>query len=77
VSYGCHNRNPFSQTVMVQDGYTSGGSHRIDHVIEIPFRMAINCQYTKTDLGKVDKYCQGCKHNEGNEMKNQTEGGAK
>ena len=28
----------------------------------IPFRMSPDCEYTKSDLGKKDKGCMGCKH---------------
>lgn len=62
--YACHNREPYGQTVRMQDGYTSGGSHQIAHMIDVPFRMNPDCQYRYTELGKADKRCDGCKHKE-------------
>lgn len=46
--YGCHNRRPFVSAVTLPNGE------------QIPQRMKKDCQYTKTDLGKVDKRCAGC-----------------
>jgi len=49
--YGCHNRPPFLPVVQSkQYGST------------FPFTMNPNCQYTYTDLGRVDPRCEGCKH---------------
>lgn len=59
---GCHNREPFKQTMKVQDGYIEGGPYRVAETVETPFRMANECQYTLSDLGKTDKGCEGCKH---------------
>lgn len=61
---GCHNHEPFRTTMKVQDGYTEGGSHRIAHMVEVPFRMSFQCEYQKTELGKADKGCTDCKHRE-------------
>lgn len=33
-----------------------------------PHRMSPNCEYTKTDLGKADARCVGCKWREQNEL---------
>ena len=65
--YGCYNRASFRETVRVQDGYTDGGSHRIAHMVEAPFRLSRGCEYAKTDLGKVDRHCLGCEHRRVNE----------
>lgn len=62
MNHGCFDREPFRTTMKVQDGYTEGGSHRIPHVVEVPFRMSFECEYRKTDLGKKDPGCDGCKH---------------
>ena len=38
------------------------GLQRIPKLTSVPFRMAKDCQYTLTELGKVDARCDGCKH---------------
>ena len=49
--YGCFNRPPFLPIVQSkQYGST------------FPFTMAKDCNYTHTDLGRVDPRCEGCKH---------------
>jgi hypothetical protein len=62
MTNGCHNREPFKQLMNVQDGWTQGGSHRVGYMVDVPFRMNPECQYTHTELGKTDKGCDGCKH---------------
>ena len=52
--YGCHNRPPFKTTVSVPDGAMPDGH-------SFPFRMAMDCQYTLSDLGQKDPRCVGCK----------------
>lgn len=53
--YGCYNRDSFKGTVtMVKAGQT----------VTWPFRMDPDCQYQKTELGKVDARCVGCVWNE-------------
>lgn len=46
--YGCHNRKPFVQVVTLTNGE------------QIPQRMKKDCQYTETDMGKVDRRCARC-----------------
>lgn len=63
--YGCHNRKDFKTTLTVQNGvlkhsYNFGRSFEVANKIEVPFRMAKDCQYTLTELGKADKRCDGC-----------------
>lgn len=48
--YGCHNRQPFGQVY-----FATGGLKPIPHV------MTRECQYRKTELGKVDPKCDGCR----------------
>lgn len=55
--YGCHNREPF-EVDQVAHGLDSATGDVIRSAI--PFRMAQECQYTKTDLGKADSRCAGC-----------------
>jgi hypothetical protein len=53
---GCHNRPPFKPTVEVREV----GGYRI--ATAFPFRMAMDCQYTRSALGQADQRCEGCKH---------------
>jgi hypothetical protein len=64
---GCHNHAPFLDTLEVQDGWTPGVydvtravTTRAPRMITVPFRMARDCRYTHTDLGKADAACAGC-----------------
>jgi len=59
---GCHNREHHAQIVEVQDGWTRNGSRAMKFMAN---RMARDCQYTLTELGKVDKGCTGCKWKNG------------
>lgn len=61
MSYGCHNRPPFA-AAQVLHGFRSDNGHYIR--VEIPNRMNHDCQFTKTDLGRVDPGCTDCKHKE-------------
>ncbi len=61
----CHSRKPYRATTIVQDGWTPPmgslyGGARHPKVVGVPFRMAQDCQYTKSDLGQADKGCIGC-----------------
>lgn len=60
--YACFNRQPYAQSVSMQDGYTEGGTHRIAKMVDVPFRMSNDCNYQLTDLGRADVRCHGCKH---------------
>lgn len=51
---GCHNREPYKLGTALSD-------HHGRVVAEFPFRMATDCQYTKTDLGQADAACHGCR----------------
>ncbi len=66
MTYGCHNRYPYEPNYLAQDGWVFGdlGEARSLRVVE--FRMAPECQYTKTELGQKDAGCNGCKHKEEN-----------
>ena len=55
--YGCHNRAPFKGFHKAQNGWTNG--KRIE--VTVDFKMAPDCQYTKTELGRKDERCLGCK----------------
>ena len=62
MTYGCHNRPAFKRSHFAQDGWWVDGVQRIAKLVTVPFKMAEECQYTLTDLGKADERCQGCKH---------------
>ena len=55
--YGCHNREPYKRFYKGQDGWFNG--KRVD--VTIDFTMTPDCQYTKTELGRKDQGCIGCK----------------
>lgn len=58
--YGCHNRKPLAEKLLVQDGWI--WPYREPKVKAVPVLMTKQCQYTMTDLGKKDTRCIGCKH---------------
>ena len=60
--YGCHNRKPLRTTALVQQGWARIGYHvEARHTVSIPDEMTKDCQYRKTELGKVDPKCEGCR----------------
>ena len=71
-TYGCHNRKPFKESMVVQDGWVdmpckiNGNWHDyVDAMRSLqrsPFRMAQTCQFTLTELGRIDPRCDGCTH---------------
>jgi len=58
---GCHNRAPLRETVRTQDGWGEAGDTRIPAMRTYPVPMTKDCQYTLSDLGKVDSGCDGCR----------------
>lgn len=62
MTNGCHNRPAYRTGVVVQDGWYMDGYTRVPKMVQVPFKMSHECQYTKSDLGKADPACQGCKH---------------
>lgn len=65
---GCHNREPFKAEMYVQDGWSASAyentraiTTRSQVIKPVPFRMAEDCRYTHTDLGKADNGCDGCR----------------
>jgi hypothetical protein len=68
--YGCYNHAPHKntfQTVSVEAISTGGkpGGMTTDVVTrEWPNAFTRDCQYRKTDLGKADPGCVGCKWRE-------------
>ena len=55
---GCHNREPFKGCFRAQDGWNTDGTAKW---LMVPFRMSLDCEYSKSDLGQIDKRCNGCK----------------
>lgn len=53
--YGCHNRKPFAPHYL-----PTGALDLPQYRIKNAFTQ--ECQYRKTDLGKSDPGCIGCKH---------------
>jgi hypothetical protein len=70
MTYGCHNHAPHKgtfQTVSVEAISTGGkpGGMTTDVVTrEWPNVFTRDCQYRKTELGKADPGCVGCKWRE-------------
>lgn len=65
--YGCHNRTPFADATVMQDGWATafdihGNPRRMAMYRMAPFRMARDCRYTHTTLGQADPRCTGCTH---------------
>lgn len=59
MTYACHNRAPFAETYPAIDGYENAW---LPHRVEIPFVMSRECEFTKSEQGRVDPKCSGCKH---------------
>lgn len=62
--YGCHNRKPFRELLEVQDGYYAAKGTKAPRWVYKPFKMQPLCQYTQTELGRVDKGCTDCQWRE-------------
>jgi hypothetical protein len=63
-AYGCHNREPFRESVLVQDGWietiVQGQLARVARMKAIPFRNMRECGYQLSEIGKADPRCVGC-----------------
>ena len=66
MSHGCFNRAPLKTSALVQDGWVPEqyGHTRTPWMVSIPDPMTKACNYTTTELGKVDPGCTGCIHKE-------------
>ena len=66
MKYGCHNRAAYRPAEAVQDGNYLDGYTRTPRMIAVPHVMTTDCQFTHTELGKIDAKCAGClwKHKE-------------
>jgi hypothetical protein len=58
MTYQCHNRAPFAETVQVQNGWTIDGRRQL---VSAAYTMNRDCEYSRSDLGQSDKGCIGCK----------------
>ncbi len=58
---GCFDRAPFKPH-RGRDGYWCDGQTLTIKAVTIPQTMEKACQYTLSQLGAVDKGCDGCKH---------------
>lgn len=46
---------------MVQDGYfPADADYRVQRMVKIPDPMTKDCQFSKTELGKIDPKCDNC-----------------
>lgn len=59
--YGCFNRKPFNPTITAQDGTYNIHGIITPRMVELPFVMSPDCQYSRSELGQVDGKCLGCK----------------
>lgn len=55
MRYGCHNREPFRESLAVQDGWNVYGTR---HMVVIPFAMSKDCQHDKQE---TDDGCKDCR----------------
>ena len=64
--YGCHNREPFKEHThtLAVEAPPWPGSKPIIVSRSWPNVFTKDCQYRKTELGKVDPGCVGCKWRE-------------
>jgi len=46
---GCYNREPFRESIKVQDGWIDYVNSRMPKMIDAPFRMSKECEYQKHD----------------------------
>ena len=58
--YGCHNREPLADSLLVQDGWV--WKYREPKVKTVKVLMTKDCQYTLSSLGKKDAKCFRCVH---------------
>jgi hypothetical protein len=61
--HGCHNRPEFKPVVdLGKYPIVDSNNELWAASMSFPFRMATDCQYTKTELGRKDKSCHECRH---------------
>lgn len=63
--HGCHNRDPFKDSFLAQDGYVQDGGNiqqglmLVPRYVRVKFIMSRDCRY---DVRATDPRCTGCKH---------------
>ena len=57
---GCFNRPAFRAVLPVQDGWFLDSDTRTPRMVPWVIRAEPDCQYTLSDLGRVDLGCTGC-----------------
>ena len=62
MKYGCHDRPPYKPSQPVQSGWYADGYTKTPRMVPMPHVMTTDCQFTHTELGKIDAKCEGCKH---------------
>ena len=66
--YGCWGHAPYRPHILLDGDYKiDEHGDLVREVIRIPFRMAMGCEYKKTELGKDDPKCVGCTWKDWNE----------
>lgn len=58
--YGCNNREPLADSLLVQDGWI--WKYREPKIKTVKVLMTKDCQYTLSELGKKDAKCFRCVH---------------
>ena len=59
--YGCFNRADYLDTYRGQDGWNHVAPHHATaRMVDIEFRASSDCNYTLTELGRVDPKCEDC-----------------
>lgn len=60
---GCFDRKPFAPTQTIGHRLALYGETLVNHRVEIPNFTAADssCQYTKSNLGRIDAGCLCCK----------------
>ena len=59
--YGCHDRPTYVTSILMQDGWTPDGTTRTPRMVPWVIRAEPDCQYTLSDLGRIDPGCVACK----------------
>lgn len=61
--YGCHNRPPFVATQTIGRELVLRGLNLVSQPVQIPNFSAADsaCHFTRSDLGRADAGCLGCR----------------
>ena len=66
---GCHNRPPFIKSYIAQNGVFKDKIEHGNQWLKLSGKnvkvvTSKDCQYTKSNEGKIDPKCDGCNHKE-------------